>query len=326
MKLDKKDKRILYELDKNARQPLSRIAKKVNLSRESILYRLRKYQKEGIIRNFLTVMNSSKIGISYHKVYVKLHNIAEEEEKEFISYLCSHKNIAWVASCDGKYSLIFGPGARDLVELNSVIQDIMNKYWRFVMHYDVASIVGAHHFYRDYLIGEKGTTERLIAWGGEQESAKLDAKNIEILDLLAKDARLSAVDVAKKVGLSADAVIQRIKQLEKQGVIEHYMIWPDVNKLTGIFYKVLVSLHDLNRQKEKQLISYCLQQPNIVYAVSTFGPWQLELDIEVESIEQFRSIMRDFLSQFAGIVSDYSPLNIYDEYKFRFFDKRMLEK
>ena len=29
MKLDKKDKRILYELDKNARQPLTKIAKKV---------------------------------------------------------------------------------------------------------------------------------------------------------------------------------------------------------------------------------------------------------------------------------------------------------
>ena len=77
MVLDKKDKRILYELDKNARQPLSEIAKKVQLKRESILYRLKKYLQEGLIRDYLTVIDMSKLGFTHYKIYLRLHNINE---------------------------------------------------------------------------------------------------------------------------------------------------------------------------------------------------------------------------------------------------------
>ena len=87
IKLDKKDKRILYELDKTARQALSKIANKVNLKRESIRYRLKKYLQEGLIRNYLTVIDTAKFGFIHYKIYTKLHNITEEQEKEFISYL-----------------------------------------------------------------------------------------------------------------------------------------------------------------------------------------------------------------------------------------------
>jgi len=66
MKLDKKDKIILYELDKNARQPLTKIAKKVNLARESILYRINKYHQHKILRNYLTVIDLYKLGYAKH--------------------------------------------------------------------------------------------------------------------------------------------------------------------------------------------------------------------------------------------------------------------
>ena len=86
VQLDVKDRKILYELDKDARQPLSKIAKKIGLSRESILYRLKKFFKQGIIRNYLSVINMAKLGFTHHKIYVKLHNITEIQEKQMIDY------------------------------------------------------------------------------------------------------------------------------------------------------------------------------------------------------------------------------------------------
>ncbi|MBU2638873.1 MAG: Lrp/AsnC family transcriptional regulator [Nanoarchaeota archaeon] len=320
-KLDKKDKLILYELDRNARQPLSAIAKKANLSRESILYRLKRYLSAGIIRNYLTVVDMPKLGYSYYKVYVKLHNITEKEEKSFIQSLCKNYYISWVASCDGEYSLIFGAKAKDLLELNSVLKEISGKYWKFILRQEVCPIISARHFYRDYLIGAKATTERKIIWGGKQETVKLDEKNLLILDALCENARASAVEISRKVKLSPDSVLQRIKQLEKSGIIGHYMLWPDVAKLKGIYYKVLVSLHSVTEEKEKELAAYCHAIPNIVYMVNTLEPWQLEMDIEVESVEEFRKLIREFMARFADIVSDYKPLSIYREYKFRFFER-----
>lgn len=323
LKLDKKDKIIIYELDRNARQPLSRIAKKVNLTREAVLYRLNSLKNSGIIRKFLTVIDMAKLGYTHHKVYVKLHNITETQEKELINYLVNSPFISWVSNCDGKYSLIFAPKARSMVELNKIMKEINNKYWQFFMEQDVATIITAYHFYRDYLIGKQGAAERKIVWGGPAEETKLDSINIGILNELAEDSRVSAVAIANKLRISSDAVINRIKNLEKSGIIEHYMIWPDNLKMNQQYFKVLVTLHNTTEEKEKMIVSYCQQNPNIVYIVNSLGPWQLELDIEVKDIAEFRKLIREFLNKFSDIVSDYSALNVYEEYKFRFFDRKI---
>lgn len=323
--MDKKDKIILYELDRNARQPLTKIAKKAKLSRESILYRLQKFKKSGLIRDYLTVIDMARLGFTHYKIFLKLHNITEEKENELISYLCDNPFVTWVSSCDGKYSLILAVKAKSIIELNSFMTQLRNKYWQFIMEQDTSTIVRGQYFHRDYLIGEKGTTERIIDWGGSPEEIKLDEKNIMILDKVSKSTRVTAVEIAKNTKISADSVIQRLKKLEKEKIIQHYLIWPDVNKLLGNYYKVLISLHNINEEKERKLLSYCLENPFIVYSVNTYGGWQFEIDVEVKDIQHFRDLIRDFLNNFSDIVSDYTALNIYEEYKYRFFEKEILK-
>ena len=49
-----------------------------------------------------------------------------------------------------------------------------------------------------------------------------DAKDIQILELLQKDGRSTASDIAKKVDLSIPAVGERIKKLNEKGVIDKF--------------------------------------------------------------------------------------------------------
>lgn len=324
-KIDIKDKKILYELDRNARQPLSEIAKKVGLSRESILYRLRKYLEEGIIRNYLSVINMAKLGFTHYKVYLKLQNLSEAEEKHMINYLAKNPFISWISSCDGGYSLIYAVKARNTIELNSIITQINNKFGKFIKSQDTTTIIDAHHFYRDYLIGNKATTERRIIWGGNPTEFQLDKINIEILDSISKDSRISAVDIADSLDVSADSILQRIKKLERAQIIEHYTIWPRVEKINRSYYKVLLSLQNVDEETEKKLIEYCLNDVNIIYVVKCLGQWQFELDIEVASLGEFRSLMRQFTNTFSKVVSGYSSLSIYEEYKYRFFEKEIMK-
>ena len=46
MKLDRKDYRIMHELDLNSRQSYSEIAKKVGLNKDSVINRINKLKKE----------------------------------------------------------------------------------------------------------------------------------------------------------------------------------------------------------------------------------------------------------------------------------------
>ena len=58
--LDIIDRRILYELENDARIPITQLAKKLRQSREKLNYRLSNLQKEGYIRKFVCMINASR--------------------------------------------------------------------------------------------------------------------------------------------------------------------------------------------------------------------------------------------------------------------------
>ena len=51
---------------------------------------------------------------------------------------------------------------------------------------------------------------------------KLSPNDFKILELLRQDGRMSLQDVAKKIGVSTSAISQRIKTLQKNGVIQGF--------------------------------------------------------------------------------------------------------
>ena len=57
IKLDLKDKKILRILSDNSRTPLTQIAKQVGLSRDSVEYRIKNYEKSGLIEGYRTLVN-----------------------------------------------------------------------------------------------------------------------------------------------------------------------------------------------------------------------------------------------------------------------------
>lgn len=65
----------------------------------------------------------------------------------------------------------------------------------------------------------------------EHEHPGLDGTDLEILDLLRRDARRTLADIAARVSLSAPAVKRRIDGLERHGVIKGYTAVIDHAKL-----------------------------------------------------------------------------------------------
>ena len=65
--LDLKDRKILYELDINARRSDSEIAKKVGLGRDVVRYRIQRLQREGYINYFMTLLNTMKLGYDWYR-------------------------------------------------------------------------------------------------------------------------------------------------------------------------------------------------------------------------------------------------------------------
>ena len=60
MKLDQKDKIILESLMRNCRVSLKELSRRTNLTHSAVLYRIRKYEKEGLVLKYDGLLNFNK--------------------------------------------------------------------------------------------------------------------------------------------------------------------------------------------------------------------------------------------------------------------------
>ena len=75
----------------------------------------------------------------------------------------------------------------------------------------------------------------------------MDNTDLQILKILQKKARGPNVEVARSIGMAPSAVLERIKKLEAQGVIEGYEVRLNPNMFNGsmiAFIQIKVSLPD----------------------------------------------------------------------------------
>jgi Lrp/AsnC family leucine-responsive transcriptional regulator len=61
----------------------------------------------------------------------------------------------------------------------------------------------------------------------------MDNTDLQILKILQKKARVPNVEIARKIGMAPSAVLERIKKLEAQGVIEGYEVRLNPNMFKG---------------------------------------------------------------------------------------------
>jgi hypothetical protein len=59
-------------------------------------------------------------------------------------------------------------------------------------------------------------------WRYDQSMIRLDDRDIAILKVLAREGRLSKADLARRINLSPTPCWERLKRLEKAGIIEGY--------------------------------------------------------------------------------------------------------
>ena len=97
MGLDIKDRKILAELDLNARATFQEIGKKVRLSKETSIYRIKKLEERKIILRYSTLVNFAKLGYTGFAVYNRFEKVDDKLKLEIINTLEKIPEIYWIA-------------------------------------------------------------------------------------------------------------------------------------------------------------------------------------------------------------------------------------
>ena len=313
--IDSKDRAIIYQLDLDARQSVSRLSKKVKLNRRVVCYRIERMQKQGILQKFLLFVNIPKTGYIVTTIFSRFHDTQLKDEEVIIDYLKKKKQVGWLASMDGRFHVGFSIYCKNIKEATEFFDEFRDTYGHFLSDIQTANTVMAWRFPRKYLCDgdceEKGSPPKDAAFKLEE----LDQTDRKILAALGEDARMRAVEIARKAGVSADAVADRISKLKGSGVIYRLGIILDNLSLNRRLFRTFITFQNLNKVKEK-FLNYCYEHPNAIQLKRMLGSWEWEVDLEVKDETELRRINSEFKEHFKDAVSATSFVTIYKIHKF----------
>jgi Lrp/AsnC family transcriptional regulator, leucine-responsive regulatory protein len=317
-KLDLKDRKLLYELDRNSRQTIQQLAKKISLSKDAVKYRINKLKSEGLIKSFTAVVDTGKLGFTSFRIFLKFYHLSPAKEKEILEFLQKNKNLVWLVQVEGNWDINTLFLYKSVEEMNQFWEELLKKYNNYISKREFGIYTNVTYFSRAYFLNKKinDFSMQVISLPKEE---KFDTSEIKIIELLSKNARISVIDIAKKIGLTSKTVISKIKKLENNKIILGYRTEFNLEKLGYKYYKVHISNFNATSENIKKIKQYIKENPNIIYHDEVLGGHDLEIEIQVENEDKLRELIEEIKSKFFNIIKEYEILYYFKEYKLRFF-------
>jgi Lrp/AsnC family leucine-responsive transcriptional regulator len=130
----------------------------------------------------------------------------------------------------------------------------------------------------------------------------LDEKDVQILALLQEDGRITHAEIGKRIELSPPSVFQRIKALEKAGVIKAYAALLDQDRLglrLTAWVGISLALHQ--EQPIERFRKSILEIPEILECFHISGDSDFLLKVVVKDMREYEKFMREKLLRVKGI-------------------------
>lgn len=134
IKLDEKDKKILNCLINNARVKIIEINKKTNIPTDTIQYRIKNMEKEGIIKRYRLIIDSSKLGYNRHELFLSCLNLSEETAKKFEKFGELNSNVEYIGFAVGAWDVTFTVHFHNNEELKEFIIRLKSELGEYIQN------------------------------------------------------------------------------------------------------------------------------------------------------------------------------------------------
>ncbi|WP_298119515.1 Lrp/AsnC family transcriptional regulator [Flavobacterium sp.] len=139
----------------------------------------------------------------------------------------------------------------------------------------------------------------------------MDATDKKLLQLLQNDTKKTTKELSLKLNLSVTAVYERIKKLEREGIIDKYVALLNRNKINKGF---VVFCHIKLIQHSKDFLtkfeSEVVQLTEVLECFHVSGDYDYILKICVKDMEEYREFMVTKLTTLQHIGSTHSTFMI----------------
>lgn len=317
--LDIKDRKILLELDMDARKTDSAIAKSVGLSKQVTNYRIKRLESKGIIKGYTPVIDHAKLGLKLYKVLLKLENLDKEAEQKLLNYL--KNNASWAASVLGSWNLAFSVYAKDEYGFMRFWRKFYEAYGEYVGDRKITLMTTFWNFQRSFIFPKSKNRLRTFIIGKEPTEEKVDAVDDSIIKELTRDARQTSLDIAKKIGQSERVVRYRIKRLENIRIVLGYRAFIDTSLMGLKFYKIFINLKDAKAEHIKQIRNHITGNINVAYSTEALGGPDFELEAYFPDSQALFDFITQLKETFPQFIKSTEHMEYIKEHKVSYYPR-----
>ena len=318
LNIDLYDRKILYELEKNCRQTNKQIAKKVRLSEQVVGNRIKKLVENKVIDYFYVKANPRVLDLMHIKVYLRLHNITKGKEKELLEELKKKKGFFWLASLRGKYDWVISIYVKNITDFSTRYEELFEEWGDYILDRNIIVLEKGSTFTKAYFV-PKQNSEEIVYSGGGEIVTKLDDIDLELLRVLNDSARMSLINLAEKLKISADTVRYRMNNLRNKGVITGFATKINFEILGMTYHIISIKLQNMTKNKHAKLKTISKMNKNIIVYIKTIGDHDIEIETETSSKEELDVILRTLRDNFVNEIKDYDLLEVTKEHRLAFF-------
>ena len=128
------------------------------------------------------------------------------------------------------------------------------------------------------------------------ENNSLDATDIDILRLLQRNARLSTKEIAASVHLSTTPVFERIKRMQREGIISRYIAVLNAEKLNrGFVVFCSVKMSKLSRDIAHNFATTIAAIPEVTECYNISGQYDYLLKIHAPNMKYYQEFVLNVL-------------------------------
>ena len=295
------DKKIVHMLSINSRLPIKNIARKLNVPRSTIQYRIKLLEDNGTL-NYRTIINYSKMGLQYCRLAIKLFDNQQKNVDEFVKYLKNRDNVNWIANVHGIYDIIFVFFANTFDSLTLLLSDIKINFG------DNIELTHVGFLKRIYFCNPLISHDSMLADYSKIKDVtdELDKKIITLLD---RKPSQNIIEISSECDCTSKTALAHLRKLIKDKIILNNGVALDYSKLgydsIHIFWEFFVN----DIKKIALFRSHLLDLSFTRYVVEPLaGISTLESEFIVKNEAEIFEIVSDLRKHFPNFIKGFDLL------------------
>ncbi|MBW2968475.1 AsnC family transcriptional regulator [Candidatus Woesearchaeota archaeon] len=326
VKIDVKDRKLLYYLYRDARQSNTQLARLVGLSKNGVKYRIDRLRKEGVIRSFAATLNLGTVGLDTFPVLLKFNDDIYEN-REIIDFFAQHPFVDSVTALSGRWDLFVEFVYKDVLHISQLINPVLERFGSvlnsYKAYYAFDRPLRVEHLVTDFYSGLE--LEEIPQNIHPPKRHELDEVDRKILYEFNKDSSMPALKIAQRLEMSVDVVRYRLKIMKQKGVILIPFAEVDLGKLGYTEYLCQMKLKNASQERLEKIKNRIRTHGSITYAFLDITSYTIMFMCAFRKASELDHMMRIFRKDFSDIIDEQEYLIQKEQFMFNLFPKGLLE-